>query len=534
MLNNYFTIKETAGYLNTILPGKSITDCYTQEKNKLLFEITDNTRSTSFLLEFSIEKNYNYFIIKNQYTKSKKNFASLFEEITPAVIKEVKLFNNDRFILIKLENDIQLIFTMYSVKANCYLVNDGIVINSFKNKDSFVNKQLTGILPHSILTENDLSDIKTISDLLKLRYKKFGTLYIAEVLTKLNLVKDQHTDESIISRIDEEFNDIRRKLETPDYIIYHDNSSVHLSLIPVSHLSEFEKTEYGNINELITEFLKAKFRTEKTEILKNRNISVLEKKIADFDKKIRGIELQLQHCEDSESLKKTGDIILQNIYLIEKGDAEFKYCENPTGENEIIIKLKQDLSPSENAGYYFNKYKKQKNSIDTIKEKLSSFIKNKLSAESELHRIKDMTEYKSLLKEEKKTEYAKNDETSMFRKFTLNEKFEVWVGKDSASNDSLTTKYTAQNDLWFHVRGSSGSHTVLKVNNKKEEIGKEFILKAAAIAAYYSKARNASNVPVAYCEKKYVKKKKGFKQGSVVMEREKVVFVKPMLPDSLG
>ncbi|MEZ4823459.1 MAG: hypothetical protein R2942_14095 [Ignavibacteria bacterium] len=50
-------------------------------------------------------------------------------------------------------------------------------------------------------------------------------------------------------------------------------------------------------------------------------------------------------------------------------------------------------------------------------------------------------------------------------------------------------------------------HTVLKVNNKKEEVGKEFI-RAAAIAAYYSKARNASNMPVAYCEKKYVKKKR--------------------------
>jgi predicted ribosome quality control (RQC) complex YloA/Tae2 family protein len=94
----------------------------------------------------------------------------------------------------------------------------------------------------------------------------------------------------------------------------------------------------------------------------------------------------------------------------------------------------------------------------------------------------------------------------------------------------LTTKYASPNDLWFHVRGASGSHTVLKVSNKKEVTGKEIINKAASIAAYYSKARNASSVPVAYCQKKYVKKKKGFKEGSVVMEREKVIFVKPGLP----
>ena len=155
-----------------------------------------------------------------------------------------------------------------------------------------------------------------------------------------------------------------------------------------------------------------------------------------------------------------------------------------------------------------------------------------MKLESELERINKITEYKSLMKEEKRTEENKNDETSRFRKFRLNDKYEVWVGKDSASNDLLTTKYAAQNDLWFHVRGASGSHTVLKLSNRKEDAEKEIIHKAASIAAYYSKARNASNVPVAYCEKKYVKKKKGFKQGSVIMEREKVIFVNPGLPES--
>ncbi len=142
-----------------------------------------------------------------------------------------------------------------------------------------------------------------------------------------------------------------------------------------------------------------------------------------------------------------------------------------------------------------------------------------------------LDDYKNLVKEGKKIQ-DKNDETSRFRKFKLNEKYEVWVGKDSASNDLLTTKYTSQNDLWFHVRGASGSHTVLKINNKKD-IDKEIINKAAAIAAYYSKARNSSSVPVAYCERKYVKKKKGFKEGSVIMEREKVIFVKPSSLDSV-
>ena len=64
-----------------------------------------------------------------------------------------------------------------------------------------------------------------------------------------------------------------------------------------------------------------------------------------------------------------------------------------------------------------------------------------------------------------KSEINNNDAEKLpFRIFKLNEKFEVWVGKDSASNDLLTMKHTNQYDLWFHVRGSSGSHTILKVS----------------------------------------------------------------------
>lgn len=118
-----------------------------------------------------------------------------------------------------------------------------------------------------------------------------------------------------------------------------------------------------------------------------------------------------------------------------------------------------------------------------------------------------------------------------FRKFTLDGGFEVWVGKDSSANDLLTFKFTNQNDLWFHVRGTSGSHTVLK---KPEgftgTIPKEIIKAAAGICAYFSKAKNAKNVSVAYTDAKNVQKFRGAKSGSVVIKGEKVVKVNPQIP----
>ncbi|MCC6866729.1 MAG: DUF814 domain-containing protein [Ignavibacteria bacterium] len=119
-----------------------------------------------------------------------------------------------------------------------------------------------------------------------------------------------------------------------------------------------------------------------------------------------------------------------------------------------------------------------------------------------------------------------------FRIYPLDQGFEVWVGKNSEANDLLTFKYTKQNDLWFHVRGTSGSHTVLKFPEGFEgSIPKEMIKKAAEICAFYSKAKNAANIPVAYTQGKNVSKFKGAKSGSVVIKGEKVIKVKPGVPD---
>jgi len=104
------------------------------------------------------------------------------------------------------------------------------------------------------------------------------------------------------------------------------------------------------------------------------------------------------------------------------------------------------------------------------------------------------------------------------------------VGKSSANNDVLTLKYGKPNDLWFHARGSSGSHVLLKMNTGRGEPSKKAKTQAAAIAAYYSKMKNAKMVPVAMTQKKYVRKPKGSSPGTVTLEREQVIFAEPALP----
>lgn len=106
----------------------------------------------------------------------------------------------------------------------------------------------------------------------------------------------------------------------------------------------------------------------------------------------------------------------------------------------------------------------------------------------------------------------------------------VLAGKTDADNDILSLKMARPNDYWFHVRGMSGSHVVL-TGPEGEQPGKDILRKAAAIAAYYSKARQAGEVPVSCTQAKYVSKPRGARAGTVQIRKETVIKVRPALPE---
>ncbi len=114
-------------------------------------------------------------------------------------------------------------------------------------------------------------------------------------------------------------------------------------------------------------------------------------------------------------------------------------------------------------------------------------------------------------------------------KYELPGGFEALAGKTDADNDLLSLRLAAPNDLWLHVRGLPGSHVILR-HPDGEKPDNATIKSAAAIAAWHSKARNAGTVPVCYTEAKHVGKPRGAKPGSVTIKREKILKVRPALP----
>ncbi len=114
--------------------------------------------------------------------------------------------------------------------------------------------------------------------------------------------------------------------------------------------------------------------------------------------------------------------------------------------------------------------------------------------------------------------------------YALPDNFEALAGKTDVDNDILTLKIARPNELWFHTHRLPGSHVILRHPEGKKP-DNTLIKQTAAIAAWHSKARNAGVVPVCYTEAKHVGKPRGAKPGSVSIKREKMVKIRPALPE---
>jgi predicted ribosome quality control (RQC) complex YloA/Tae2 family protein len=118
-----------------------------------------------------------------------------------------------------------------------------------------------------------------------------------------------------------------------------------------------------------------------------------------------------------------------------------------------------------------------------------------------------------------------------YRTFVI-EDFEVLVGRADEDNDHLTFHIAKPRDLWLHVGGGTpGSHVVVK-NPDGVDVPRTVIERAATLAAWYSKARNASRVDVHYCRAGDVSKPRGAPAGLVHLARFKSIRVKPEPPET--
>lgn len=119
------------------------------------------------------------------------------------------------------------------------------------------------------------------------------------------------------------------------------------------------------------------------------------------------------------------------------------------------------------------------------------------------------------------------DYTDCYRTYISSDGYEILVGKNASDNDRLTFKVASANDFWLHVAPTSGSHVVVRNPDNEDKLPKSTLKEAAALAALFSKSKNAGRVAVNYCKRKFVKKARGAPAGQVQLQRSDTVKVSP-------
>ena len=310
------------------------------------------------------------------------------------------------------------------------------------------------------------------------------------------------------------------------------------SYLPIAQYGQgAEAVSYGDFSTLMDDFYAAR---EQQERLRQRGQDLLKSASSARDRLRRKLAMQEKDyakTQERDQLRICGDLITSNLYRMVPGQSKlvtenFYEAECP----EIEIPLDPLLTPQQNAARYYRQYTKAKTAEHYLRQQMDIARRDLEYLESVLEELaraeteQDFSEIRSELKEAgflRGQGKGKKEVKRAFkpRTFRTNGGFLVLVGRNNRQNDKLTLKDADHRDLWFHTQKIHGSHVILCTAGRQPEA--QDITQAAMIAAYYSQARESSNVPVDYTPVKYVKKTAGGRPGMVVYTTCKTLFVTP-------
>jgi len=295
----------------------------------------------------------------------------------------------------------------------------------------------------------------------------------------------------------------------------------------------------SSVSSVLDTFYSKRDYWERSRQKKSGLVKVLNTNIDRCNKKLALQQEKLREVSDREKLRLYGELITANIYNIPKNSKSVKLLNYYSEENEYIeVPLDENLSPQENAQRYFKKYAKAKSAYKYTSEQLNEtlseleYLEGVLLQLENSDSVQEIEEIKEELIEQgyvssrkKANQKKKNDKVTVPMHFKSSEGTDIYVGKNNRQNDLLTMKHASSADIWLHARNIPGSHVIIRKLQKS--ISENTLLEAAILAAYYSKAKMSSTVPVDYTEVRNVKKPPGAKPGMVIYDNFKTIIVTP-------
>lgn len=290
------------------------------------------------------------------------------------------------------------------------------------------------------------------------------------------------------------------------------------------------------VNRAVEMWYERTIAERKTSSLRQELVSVVRRAAGKTLRRREAVAKDVAGAEQGDTFRLMGELVLANKHLLAKGQltAELSGYDGTT----VSVALDPSRSPAENARKYFQRYKKAKAGLAVMRERFAeardeaaflALVQEDLHSEVDrdgLLALRSLLARRGYVREGAgKVSGTRAVPTPPFRTVG-HEGWEILVGKSAAGNDYITLKLARPDDLWLHAEGMPGSHVVVR-NPGKRDIPEGVLIKAASLAAYYSKGKNAAKVPVAYTRAAYVKKPKGAAPGTVVLRSRKTMMAVP-------
>ncbi|HRK03920.1 MAG TPA: NFACT RNA binding domain-containing protein [Chlorobiota bacterium] len=480
MIRQHIVLERLADELSRALSGSTVVEIFSQEKFVVTLRFLRDNELTSVVAD--VGPKYGTVLVRPQRHRARSNSIDLFPSLVSGTLAAVTIHPTDRV----------LSFWFNTGELHCLLYGGG--------KGNIVR------------TENGI-----IVEALRQPQLVLGTT-----------LSPADTEPPLGPFLEAELNrgrDVGEEIRTSNiFRIYEiDNKDV---FSPIELHTGTETFRSEDIFEAISTAIARKGRREHLEQRRAEIRRLVSRRLHKLERSITAIQTEAQKAQRGDSLRHLADLLMSYPQPHPTG-LDTVTMESWDGTT-VSIRLNPLRSIIENAHDYYRKARQADEAAASRQVRLPKLQAEYSHLTQQLQTVEQATEIKELENMiHQESRQQKGTSTPVFREFDLGEGWTVYVGRNANNNDELTMRFAKQNDTWLHARGVGGSHAVLRgVGNPPKRI----LEQAAAIAAWYSQARNASWTPVVYTLKKHVRKPKGAAVGAVTLERESVVMVKPALP----
>ena len=562
------TMSVLAKELNERLQTGQIQKLYQIDKTTLLFKIRALNEDQSLVITVGATPAM-YLSKPLQDLPKEPSSLCMFlrKHIEGSRIVKVEQINGDRIMCIqtdKLEMDGSITSTFIYVElmgkySNCIFVQDGVILESLihvsplMNRERSISPKLHYELPPNAnrvsLMDFDYDEIKnlltsfgdgTVQQSIRAIFNGFGKPLLDEVLLTSNLRGNEIISDLIPTQVDalaKALYELKIKLNESNgllTLINDNNKKAHATFI----LQNYKVLkEYSTISEALEESI---HNTKSIHTADKELEKILTAAIKKEEVRHQKIKDELDDTNKMDTYKLYGDILMINAHLQVQYEPSIQLPNLLSEDGELLtIPLKPNLTIVENGQWYYKLYTKLKNRMVSGEYQLNASTTKLEYLKSILYSISLATTRESLeeirkecmdagiIKKSKKPLSYKLGKSNYIH-LTIDEG-EIFIGRNNQQNEYLTHRFAKPTDIWFHTQDIQGSHLILRLNVEPDDM---ILSKVAQYAAYFSKARETSKVPVDYTYIKNIKKPPGSPLGFVIFNTHQTMIVEPKKPDN--